>query len=76
MSRPPGLGTPHLLYGERKRKRHLYLTDTAHQHLVDLAQRTGTSPSEICEQVIRNHAIATAIAADRLTSPLLIDTLP
>jgi hypothetical protein len=55
------LGTKHRLYGELKRKRHLYLTDTAHRHLVDLAQSTGTSPSEICEQTIRLHATAQAI---------------
>jgi hypothetical protein len=74
VSRPHGLGTPHLLYGERKRKRHLYLTDTAHQHLVGMAQRTGNSPSEVCEQIIRKHA--NAAAAERLTSPFLIDILP
>jgi len=64
------LGTPHLLYGERKRKRHLYLTDTAHQYLVDLATSTGSSPSEICEQLIRKHANAHAAP-----SSLLIDIL-
>jgi len=55
------VSTKHRLYGELKRKRHLYLTDTAHTHLVDLASGSGTSPSEVCEQIIRNHATATAI---------------
>jgi hypothetical protein len=55
------VGTTHRLYGELKAKRHLYLTDTAHTHLVDLAHSTGSSPSEICEQIIRNHATALAI---------------
>jgi len=64
------LGTRHLLYGEPKRKRHLYLTDKAHQYLVDLANRSGSSPSEVCEQIVRNHASAIAIP-----STLLIDTL-
>jgi hypothetical protein len=47
------LGTKHRLYGELKRKRHLYLTDTAYKHLVDLAQATHSSPSQICEQILR-----------------------
>lgn len=55
------MSTKHRLYGEPKRKRHLYLTDTAHLHLVDLAHGSGSSPSEVCEQIIRNHASATAI---------------
>ncbi|MGA0103175.1 MAG: hypothetical protein ACO3LH_05620 [Steroidobacteraceae bacterium] len=55
------MSTKHRLYGELKRKRALYLTDTAHTHLVDLAQGNGTSPSEVCEQIIRHHASATAI---------------
>lgn len=55
------MSTKHRLYGELKRKRHLYLTDTAHTHLVDLAQGSGSSPSEVCEQIIRLHATATAI---------------
>ena len=55
------MGTPHRLYGERKFKRHLYLTDTAYHHLVDLANSNGTSPSEICEQIIRYHAAAKAL---------------
>jgi hypothetical protein len=54
------------LYGELKRKRHLYLTNTAHRHLTDLAQSTGTSPSEVCEQILRHHATAIAIP---LTTP-------
>jgi hypothetical protein len=66
ISRPIGVGTKHRLYGERKRKRHLYLTDTAHTHLIDLAQGTGTSPSEVCEQILRHHATAIAIP---LTQP-------
>jgi hypothetical protein len=55
------VGTKHRLYGQPKRKRHLYLTDDAHQHLLDLAHGNGTSPSEVCEQIVRNHAAATAI---------------
>lgn len=55
------MGTRHRHYGELKRKRHLYLTDTAHKHLIDLASGNGTSPSEVCEQIIRYHATATAI---------------
>ncbi len=55
------MGTKHRLYGELKRKRHLYLTDTAHNHLVNLANGSGTSPSEVCEQIIRHHATASAI---------------
>lgn len=54
------------LYGELKRKRHLYLTDTAHKHLVDLAHGNDSSPSEVCEQIIRHHVTATAIPS---TSP-------
>mgnify|MGYP000066949081 CR=1 FL=1 len=55
------MGTKHHLYGERKRKRHLHLTDTAHCYLVDLANGKGTSPSEVCEQIIRYHATAATI---------------
>jgi hypothetical protein len=55
------------LYGELKRKRHLYLTDTAHKHLVDLAHGNDSSPSEVCEQIIRLHVTATAIPS---TPPL------
>ena len=51
----------HLLYGERKRKRHLFLTNTAFAHLEDLAKANDEAPSEICEQIIRQHIIATAI---------------
>lgn len=58
---PLSVGTPHRLYGEPKAKRHLYLTDTAYAHLVDLAEGSGTSPSEVCEQLIRHHASALAI---------------
>ena len=62
-----GVSTKHRLYGELKRKRHLYLTDTAHKHLVDLAHGNDSSPSEICEQIIRLHVTATAIPS---TPPL------
>ena len=55
------MSTPHRFYGERKHKRHLYLTDTAHKLLVDLANGSGSSPSEVCEQIIRHHASALAI---------------
>ena len=51
----------HLLYGELKHKRHLYLTDTAFLHLMTLATANDEAPSEICEQIIRQHIIATAI---------------
>jgi hypothetical protein len=53
------LGTKHRLYGELKRKRHLYLTETAYRHLVNLAQATASSPSQVCEQILRKE-IATA----------------
>ena len=51
----------HLLYGEKKHKRHLFLTDTAFAHLEYLASASDEAPSEICEQIIRQHIIATAI---------------
>jgi hypothetical protein len=63
------LGTKHRLHGELKRKRHLYLTDTAHLHLVNLAQGSGTSPSEVCEQIIRLHATAQAIPSTQAPTP-------
>ena len=56
-------GTRHRLYGETKAKFHLYLTPTAHGHLVDLATRHGASPSEVCEQIIRHHATGLALPA-------------
>lgn len=49
------MGTKHRLYGELKRKRHLYLTDTAYRYLVNLAQAEESSPSQICEQIVRSH---------------------
>jgi len=48
-------------YGAPKRKRHLHLTDQAHAHLVTLAEAKSTSPSEVCEQIIRAHALALSI---------------
>jgi hypothetical protein len=60
-----GVSTKHRLYGELKRKRHLYLTDTAHKHLVDLAHGNDSSPSEVCEQIIRNHAMALSVPSSR-----------
>lgn len=57
-------GTRHRAYGEPKAKRHLYLTDTAYAHLVDLATCASSSPSEVCEQIIRNHIHALAIPSD------------
>ena len=53
------------LYGELKRKRHLYLTDTAHKHLVDLAHGNDSSPSEVCEQIIRLHAMSLRVPSLR-----------
>lgn len=41
------------LHGEPKRKRCLYLTDTAHGYLTEKAHCRGLSPSEVCEQLIR-----------------------
>jgi hypothetical protein len=64
------VGTPHRLYGERKFKRHLYLTDTAYHHLVDLAQSSGSSPSEVCEQILRLHVTAQAIPLSPDSTPL------
>lgn len=49
------MGTKHRLYGELKRKRHLYLTDTAYEHLVNLARATDASPSQACEVLVRSH---------------------
>jgi hypothetical protein len=59
------LGTKHRLYGELKRKRHLYLTDTAYEHLVNLARATDASPSQACEGLVRMHLVLT-----KGTSPL------
>lgn len=53
------MGTKHRLYGELKRKRHLYLTDTAYKHLVDLARITDASPSQACEVLVREHLVQT-----------------
>lgn len=53
------MGTKHRLYGELKHKRHLYLTDTAYTHLVNLAQATDNSPSQVCEQILRHYVTAT-----------------
>jgi hypothetical protein len=53
------LGTKHRLYGELKRKRHLYLTDTAYEHLINLAQDKDSSPSQVCEQIVRAYVGAT-----------------
>ena len=60
-----GVSTKHRLYGELKRKRHLYLTDTAHKHLVDLAHGNDSSPSEVCEQIIRVHAMSLRVPSSR-----------
>ncbi len=57
-------GTRHRAYGVPKVKRHLYLTETAYAHLVDLATCGDSSPSEVCEQIIRNHIDALAIPSD------------
>jgi len=62
------VGTPRHLYGEEKLRRTLYLTETAHRHLVDLANGNGTSPSQICEQIIRHHATAAALSTYNQTS--------
>lgn len=63
-------------YGSLKRKRHLHLSDEAHGHLVTLAQQSGLYPSEICEQIIRNHIAALAIPSPRsTTSPATPTTL-
>jgi uridine kinase len=59
-------GTRHRAYGEPKGKRHLYLTETAYAHLVGLATCSGSSPSEVCEQIVRNHMHALAIPSDDL----------
>jgi hypothetical protein len=48
-------------YGAPKRKRHLHLTDEAHAHLVKLAEARSSSPSEVCEQIIRAHALVLSI---------------
>lgn len=56
--------TRHHAYGGPKAKRHLYLTDTAYAHLVDTATCAGSSPSEVCEQIIRNHIHALAIPSN------------
>ena len=59
-------GTRHRVHGEPKSKRHLYLTETAYQHLVDLATAAQASPSEVCEQIIRHHLYALAIPSSDL----------
>ncbi len=56
--------TRHRAYGEPKVKRHLYLTDTAYRHLLDLATCADSSPSEVCEQIVRNHIHALVIPSD------------
>lgn len=61
-------GTRHRLYGEKKAKFHLYLTSAAHGHLVDLATKNGSSPSEVCEQIIRHHAVGLTLPATQDTS--------
>lgn len=53
-------GTLHRLHGELKSRRCLYLTATAHDFLVDLANRYDISPSEVCERLIRNEKAALA----------------
>ena len=57
---------PARLYSAAKRKRHLYLTDESFDHINALAQARGSSPSEVCEQLIRLHIRAIAIPT---TSP-------
>lgn len=51
--RPRGLGA---------KKRHLYLTDDIYNGLlVTLAAAVGTSPSDVCEQILRHHQHALAL---------------
>lgn len=73
------MSTCHRLYGERKTKRHVYLTDFAHNVLLDLAASSCSSPSEVCEQIIRAHALARGIpfsaeAASKNLNPLTAPT--
>jgi hypothetical protein len=63
-STEPAVGpakTNYRRYGVPKRKRHLYLTDAAHGHLVSLASLRDSSPSEVAEQIIRAHQQAVSI---------------
>jgi hypothetical protein len=69
-------GTRHRAYGAPKAKRHLYLTETAYQHLVDLARCANSSPSEVCEQIIRNHIHALAIPSSDVFHLPSADTAP
>ena len=64
------MGTKHRLYGELKHKRHLYLTDTAYTHLVNLAQATDNSPSQACEGLVRMHLVSTKGTTPPPISPL------
>lgn len=44
------------------KKRHLYLTDDVYEGLlVQLATAAGTSPSDVCEQILRHHQTALAL---------------
>ena len=52
---------PARLYNAAKRKRVLYLTDEAFDHVNTLAKARGSSPSEVIEQLVRLHIRATAI---------------
>ena len=55
---------PGRLYKSAKRKRILYLTDDAFNHVTALAKARGSSPSEVVEQIVRLHIRATAIPSN------------
>lgn len=55
--------------GTGAKKRHLYLTDAVYTGLlVHLATAAGTSPSDVCEQILRHHQDALAIPSTPFTS--------
>jgi len=52
---------PARLYSAAKRKRTLYLTDHAFDHVNALAKAKDSSPSEVVERLIRHHIEALAL---------------
>ena len=52
---------PARLYSAAKRKRTLYLTDEAFDHVNALAKAGDSSPSEVIEQLVRLHLQAVAV---------------
>lgn len=59
-------------YPGGKQKRHLYLTDAAFQHLVDVGNANGCYPSEAAERIIRIHLVTTTLP-EPLQPPTQLD---